>query len=75
MGQLKLKRTNFKIGTNYKIDTKKYILWNEKNFYGHSFEYNFYSLPFYAVSHITKIEKIHFKKGFIKLPVFEIPHF
>ena len=75
MGQLKLKRTNFKIGPNLKIDAKKFILWNEKYFYSRSSAYNFYLLPFYAVSHITKIEKIHFKKGFIKLPVIEIPPF
>ena len=75
MGQLKLKKTNFKIGTNLKIDTKKIESNGLFRFYQFSFAYNLYALPFFVPNHILKIEKIHFEKGFKNLPIFEIPVF
>ena len=71
MGQLKLKRTNFKIGTNFKIDTKCISLLENNYYYEHSYIYFFYTTPFYTNDHILKIEKIHFEKGYKNIPIFQ----
>ena len=72
MGQLKLKRTNFKIGKQF-----KFAYWHHNyslisKCYYWSFQYKFIALPFYNNNHVLKIEKMHREKGYIQLPIFEI---